>query len=352
MKMKKIIFTGGGSAGHITPNLAIIEELKDFKIYYIGGDGLEKDIIKKYPNITYLEIPTVKLIRSFTYKNLQIPFKLISSIKKAKNLIKKINPDIIFSKGGFVSLPVCIAGSKLKIPVLTHESDITIGLANKIIAKKSKALLCSFKETALKYGKNAIHTGSPIRKSILKGNKNNLNNINNPHNLPCIMIVGGSLGAKAINEIIFKNIDTLTKKYIVIHIVGKNNLNEKLLNKNNYYQYEFIKNIEDYFDLSDVVISRAGSNTIFELLAICKPMILIPLPKSSSRGDQILNANNFERNKLAKVILQEELQINRLISNIDNILKNKEKIITHMKKEANTLGNEKILNLIYKYSQK
>ena len=166
------------------------------------------------------------------------------------------------------------------------------------------------------------------------------------------MIVGGSLGAKAINEIIFKNIDTLTKKYIVIHIVGKNNLNEKLSNKNNYYQYEFIKNIEDYFDLSDVVISRAGSNTIFELLAICKPMILIPLPKSSSRGDQILNANNFERNNLAKVILQEELQINRLINNIDNILKNKEKIITHMKKEANTLGNEKILNLIYKYSQK
>ena len=170
--MKKIVFTGGGSGGHIMPNLALIEQIKNFKIYYIGSNGMEKAILKNYPNVTFIEIPSVKLIRKLTLKNLSIPFKLIKAIKASKKILLDIQPHIIFSKGGYVSIPVAIAGNKLNIPVITHESDLTVGLANKIIAKNAKYLCCSFNETVENFGKNAVFTGSPIRNKIFTGDKN------------------------------------------------------------------------------------------------------------------------------------------------------------------------------------
>ena len=344
--MKKIVFTGGGTAGHIMPNIAIIEQLKDYDIYYMGSDGMEKEIIAKMKNIKYIEIPSVKFVRSFNIKNLLIPFKLIKCIRACKNKLKEINPNIIFSKGGYVSIPVCLAGAKLKLPIITHESDLSIGLANKIIAKKAKYLCCSFKETADKFGKNSVFTGSPIRPSIMKGNKNLIFKRHNiVPNKPIILIVGGSLGAKSINECIWQNIEKLTSKYIVIHIVGKNNLNNKIKTKN-YIQIEFAKDIENYFDACNIAISRAGSNTIFELLALSKPMILIPLPLSASRGDQILNAENFQKNGFASVILQEELNSNTLIGNIDKMLKDENVYISKMKSYNLNNGNEKIIKLI------
>ena len=172
--MKKIVFTGGGTAGHITPNIAIIDKLKDYEIYYLGTNGMEKDIITKYKNIKFIEIPAVKLIRSVTIKNLALPFKLIHSINKTKKILKNINPSLVFSKGGFVSVPTCLAANSLKIPVITHESDLTIGLANKIISKKAKYLCCSFKDTSDKFKKNSVYTGSPIREKIFNGNKFNV----------------------------------------------------------------------------------------------------------------------------------------------------------------------------------
>ena len=205
--MKTIVFTGGGTAGHIIPNIAIIEELKNYKIYYLGSSGMEKEILKPYPNITFIEIPVAKLIRSISIKNLTLPFKLFSAIKQSKKILKSIQPDIIFSKGGFVSIPPCIAAKQLSIPIITHESDLTVGLANKVIARKAKYLCCSFKTTAENYQKNAIFTGSPIRNKILNGNRNI---VYNRHNIkpdqPIILIVGGSLGAMAINKIIWNNI--------------------------------------------------------------------------------------------------------------------------------------------------
>lgn len=344
--MKKIVFTGGGTAGHIMPNIAIIEHLKDYEIYYMGSDGMEKNIVTKMKNIKYIEIPSVKFIRSFNLKNLLIPFKLLKCINVCKSKLKEISPDIIFSKGGYVSIPVCLAGAKLKMPIITHESDLTVGLANKIIAKKAKYLCCSFKETADNFGKNSIFTGSPIRPSIMKGNKEIIFKRHNIiPNKPIILIVGGSLGAKAINECIWQNIEKLTSKYIIIHIVGKNNLNKKLNNKN-YIQLEFAQDIENYFDACKISISRAGSNTIFELLALAKPMILIPLPLSASRGDQILNAENFQKNGFASIISQEELNINKLIENIDKILKNENMYISKMKSYNSKSGNDKIIELI------
>lgn len=344
--MKKIVFTGGGTAGHIMPNIAIIEQLKDYDIYYMGSDRMEKSIITKMKNIKYIEIPSVKFIRSFNLKNLLIPFKLLKCINTCKNKLKEINPNIIFSKGGYVSIPVCLAGAKLKLPIITHESDLSVGLANKIIAKKAKYLCCSFKETADKFGKNSIFTGSPIRPSIMNGNKNIIFKRHNiVPNKPIILIVGGSLGAKSINECIWQNIEKLASKYIIIHIVGKNNLNNKIKAKN-YIQIEFAQDIENYFDACNIAISRAGSNTIFELLALSKPMILIPLPLSASRGDQILNAENFQKNGFASVILQEDLNSNILIENIDKMLKNENMYISKMKSYNLKNGNEKIIKLI------
>jgi len=345
--MKKIVFTGGGTAGHIMPNLAIIDEINDYKIYYIGSSGMEKDIISQYPHIEFIEIPVVKFIRSLNPKNLLIPFKLISSINKTKKILKKINPNLIFSKGGYVSIPTCLAANSLKIPIITHESDLSIGLANKIIAKKSKYLCCSFKTTADNFGKNAIFTGSPIRKKILLGNKSAIiqrHKINNTK--PIILIIGGSQGAQAINKVIWDNIDNLSKDYNIIHIVGKGHINTSIKN-NNYYQIEFANDIENYFTASDLVISRAGSNTIFELLALSKPMILIPLPKTKhSRGDQVDNAKYFVENNFANIIYQENLNYKLLKSTIESTLKNKTKFQNNMKNANNNIGNSKIINLI------
>ncbi len=349
--MKRIVFTGGGTGGHIMPNLSIIEEIKEkYEIFYLGSNSMEKEIISKYPYITFVEIPSVKLIRSLDFKNLLIPFKLIKSIDICKEKLKEVSPDLIFSKGGYVSIPVSIAGHRLGIPILTHESDFSIGIANRIIAKKSKYLCCTFDETAKKYGKNAIHTGSPIRKQIFNGNKNNIiNKINLDTSKPIITITGGSLGAKRINEVIWNNIETLTNKYTIIHLVGKNKVNHKIKNTKKYIQIDFTNNIEDYFDLSDIVISRAGSNTIFELLALHKPMILLPLSKKSSRGDQIVNAEIFHKKGYAEYVLDENLDIDTLINQIKLVLNNKNKYINNMSKCKNANGTNKIIELIEKH---
>lgn len=345
--MKKIVFTGGGTAGHIMPNIAIMEELTNYEIYYLGTNGMEKDILSNKKNVKFIEIPSVKFVRSFNVKNLLIPFKLIKNIHVCQNILEEIKPDIIFSKGGYVSIPVCFAGSNLKIPIITHESDCTIGLANKLIAKKAKYLCCSFEETAKSYGKNSIYTGSPIRKNITDGKKEI---VFDRHHItptkPIILIVGGSLGARAINEVIWQNIKNLTSKYIVIHIVGKNNIRKVLNTEKDYYQLEFASDIENYFSASDIVISRSGSNTIFELLTLAKPMILIPLPTNSSRGDQILNAENFEKKGFANVVKQENLTIYSLQNKIKQTLSNYHFYQKNMRNALKDIGNKKILKLI------
>lgn len=344
--MKKIVFTGGGTAGHITPNLAIIDKLKEYEIYYLGTDGMEKEIVEKYKNIKFVEIPAVKFVRSLTPKNLALPFKLINSINKTKKILKEINPSLIFSKGGFVSIPPCLAANALKIPVITHESDLTVGLANKIISKKAKYLCCSFKETSDKFKRNSIHTGSPIRDKIFSGNKYNIINKYKLSTIkPIILVTGGSSGSKAINSAIRENIKELCKKYTIIHITGKNNIDNSL-NVKDYIQIDFASNIEDFFAASDLVISRAGSNTIFELLALKKLMLLIPLPKTQSRGDQILNAENFYKNKIANLLYQENLNKESLFEKIEATLKNKHIYTENMKKLEFTCGNENIIKLI------
>ena len=351
--MKNIVFTGGGTGGHIIPNLAIIEDLKDnYKIFYLGTNGMEKELVKDYKYITFIEIPSVKFKRSLSPNNILIPFKIASSTKKAMNALRNIQPAIIFSKGGYVSIPTAIAGYLLKIPVITHESDLSLGLANKVIGKISKAICCSFEKTAKTVGKKGVYTGSPIRPKIFKGNKNIViarHNINTTK--PTLLIVGGSQGARTINEIIWNNLHQLTKLYNIIHIVGKNNLNSDAKHPE-YHQLEYVQDIENYFALADLAISRAGSNTIFELLATVTPMILIPLPKTKySRGDQVDNANYFRLNNLATVIEQENLNIDTLIDTIKSTLKNKNFYISKMLKTNKNIGNKAIINIISKYAK-
>lgn len=341
---KSIVLTGGGTAGHIMPNIALIEKLKENfeNIYYIGTNGMEKDICKKN-NIIFYEINATKFVRKLSFKTLAIPFKLLKSIRQSKQLLKKLQPNIIFSKGGYVSIPVCIAGKKLNIPVISHESDLSVGLANKIILKYSNALCTSFKETA-KYNKKCIYTGSPIRHEIFNGNKQNIfNKFDYNKNKKTILFIGGSLGATAINNIVYENIDKLTNKYNVLHISGKYG---KELKHNGYLQVQFSDKIQDFFDACDVCVSRSGANTIFELASLQKPMLLIPLPKGNSRGDQVENALNFKNNNIANILLQEDLNINTLLEQIDITINQKDKLISNMKKLDLKNANDKIIKII------
>jgi UDP-N-acetylglucosamine--N-acetylmuramyl-(pentapeptide) pyrophosphoryl-undecaprenol N-acetylglucosamine transferase len=353
--MKTICLTGGGTADHIMPNLALLPELKKHfnKIYYIGSfAGLEKNIIANYKEISYVGITTTKLARRQTLKNLLIPFKLIKGICEAKKYLKKMQPDIIFSKGGFVSVPVVIAAKRLKIPVVSHESDITLGLANKIIYHYSKAMCLSFEKTLSQVPKRGVFTGSPIRAQIFKGDKEYIfNTYNLDKNKPTLLFVGGSLGARAINAQVFICARELAKNYNILHITGKNNLNNALLNVKNYIQVEFISNIEHFYAAADCIISRAGSNVIFELLALKKPMILIPLSKKASRGDQILNAEYFKKRGFARVLLEEQLTPSSLKQKIKQTLLTKDDLVTNMSALTFKTGNQNIIEQILKFSK-
>lgn len=346
--MKTIILTGGGTGGHVIPHLSLLPYIKkDFnKIIYIGTNGIEKEIISKQKDITFETITATKFKRDCILKNLLIPFKLISSINQAKKILKKYKPDVIFSKGGFVSVPVCIAGKLLKIPIISHESDLTIGLANKIIYSCCNTFCTSFEQTSKNLDK-AVFTGSPIRKELFYGNKENAYQLTKISKVkPTILVMGGSTGALKLNETLYKTLPELLKKYNIIHLVGKNKGNSSI-KYINYCQIEFCHNIEDLFAISDIIISRAGSNAIFEFLALKKPTILIPLPKQASRGDQIDNANYFTKKGYAKTIFQESLTPQTLIQTIKELEENKQTYIENMSKAPNIInGAENIYHQI------
>ena len=342
--MKTIVMTGGGTAGHVYPAIALAEDLKNYKIHFIGSTGIEKEILKNFKNITYHEISAVKLVRKFTPKNLLIPFKLLKSIHQAKKILKEISPNVIFSKGGFVSVPVAIAGKSLKIPVVSHESDLSMGLANKIILKRCDYMCTTFLETS-KLSKKCIHTGQPLRKEILHGNPTTFKS-KFPNQKPILLVIGGSLGAQFLNDITQENLDKILNKFNVIHICGKNNF--KQIEKEGYLQIEFTNKIEDVFAACDIVLSRAGAGVINELLALNKPMLLIPLSRKCSRGDQIENANLFQKLGYAKVLYEENYSKDTLIKNLNTLYKNKAYYLNSMRKANSKNANQKIIDIIKK----
>lgn len=352
--MKRIVLTGGGTAGHVTPNLALIPELKKqgWEIHYIGTEnGIEKQLISGIEGITYHSVKTGKLRRYFDLKNLTDPFRVIAGVGQSVALIRKLKPRIIFSKGGFVSVPVVIGGWLNRVPVIVHESDITPGLANKIATRFAKYVCATFPETVnhFRSGK-AVHTGTPIRPELFKGVKERgLSLCGFKDDKPVILVMGGSQGSVAINKAIQDNLPRLARRFYIAHICGKNNINEDLVDHPGYRQFEYVDaELPHLMAMADLVVSRAGANSIYEFLALKIPALLIPLPLSASRGDQILNARSFEKQGFAKVLMQEDLTNQTLYESIMSLYLDREKYINAMNKSDVGNGIEKILELINK----
>ena len=337
--MKKIILTGGGTAGHVTPNLALIPALSEqgYDIRYIGSfNGIEKELIEK-AGIPYHGISSGKLRRYFSLKNFTDPFRILRGYFQAKKILKRQKPDVIFSKGGFVAVPVVFAAKKRHIPVIIHESDMTPGLANRLCISSAQKVCCNFPET-LKYlpEDKAVLTGSPIRRELLNGSPlagfkfTGLSSAK-----PVLLVIGGSLGSVKVNSAIRSILPSLLKTWQVIHLCGKGNLDQSLAGMKGYIQYEYISSqLKDLFAISDLMISRAGANSICEILALRKPNILIPLSAAASRGDQLLNAESFKKQGFSEVLEEENLTDETLLALI-------EKVYTFRQNYINAMDNSK-----------
>ncbi|MCI6498757.1 undecaprenyldiphospho-muramoylpentapeptide beta-N-acetylglucosaminyltransferase [Lachnospiraceae bacterium HCP1S3_C3] len=355
--MKKIVLTGGGTAGHVTPNIALIPGLKrmGYEIRYIGSyDGIEKKLIEDI-GIPYTGISSGKLRRYMSAKNFTDPFRVLKGYSEAKSFMKSYRPDVVFSKGGFVSVPVVLAAKKYKIPVIIHESDMTPGLANKLSIPSATKVCHNFPETAeyLPKGK-AVLTGSPIRAELLKGDsEKGLAMCGFKNDKPVIMVIGGSLGAVAVNNAVREALPELLKSFHIVHLCGKGKMDSSLENTEGYKQFEYIKDeLKDLFAMSDIIISRAGANAICEISALKKPSILIPLSANASRGDQILNANSFKKQGFSEVIEEENLTTKLLTDTVFSVYENRQKYIDAMEKSGQHNGVKIILELIKEVSEK
>ncbi len=348
---KKIVLTGGGSAGHVTPNIALIPALKEkgYEIYYIGSyNGIEKKLIADY-GIPYYGIATGKLRRYFDPKNFSDPFRVIKGFGEAKKILKEIQPDIVFSKGGFVSVPVVKAARACKIPFVLHESDMTPGLANKLCLPGATKVCCNFPETIEKLpAEKAVLTGTPIREELMRGSAEAGKKLCGfTDDKPVLMVIGGSLGAQSVNETVRYALPRLLPTFNVVHLCGKEKMDNLKLSVPGYKQFEYVKeDLKDIFAMADVVVSRAGANSICELLALRKPNILIPLSTKSSRGDQILNAESFKKQGFSIVIDNEELDEDILVESVFDMFENKDKFIDNMVKNSQESATNTIVDVI------
>lgn len=349
--MKRIILTGGGTAGHVTPNIALLPSLKElgYDIHYIGShNGIEKELITGL-DIPYHSISSGKLRRYFSLQNFTDPFRVIKGFFEARKLIKTLQPNVIFSKGGFVSVPVVLAGARRGVPTIIHESDMTPGLANKLSISSATKVCCNFPETLNHLPKEkAVLTGSPIRSELLSGDKEAARKFCGfTSDKPVILIIGGSLGSVIVNDAVRSILPELLEDFQVIHLCGKDKLDESLTSLKGYVQFEYIQEeLKDLFALSDIVISRAGANAICELLALRKPNLLIPLSAGASRGDQILNAESFKRQGFSMVLEEEDLSDQTLSDFIYQLYKEKDSYIQAMNRSSQTDSIQTIIDLI------
>ncbi len=351
--MKRIVLTGGGTAGHVTPNIALIPALKTagYDICYIGSyEGMEKTLIEDC-SIPYHGISSGKLRRYFSLQNFTDPFRVVKGFFEANRLIKELKPSIVFSKGGFVSVPVVWAAKRNHVPVIIHESDMTPGLANRLSFSSATKICCNFPETAADLPKEkAVLTGCPIRAELMLGDADKAEKICNftDPDKPVIMVVGGSLGAASVNAIIRKILPRLTEKFNVMHLCGKGKLDESLIGTEGYFQIEYAKDeMKDLFALSEIVVSRAGANAICELLALHKPNVLIPLPASASRGDQLLNAESFRKQGISLVLDEDkDLTENTLFDTICELYERREEFRKVMLGSEQTNAVSVVMKLI------
>ncbi|EOD9724357.1 TPA: undecaprenyldiphospho-muramoylpentapeptide beta-N-acetylglucosaminyltransferase [Staphylococcus aureus] len=352
--MTKIAFTGGGTVGHVSVNLSLIPTAlsQGYEALYIGSkNGIEREMIEsQLPEIKYYPISSGKLRRYISLENAKDVFKVLKGILDARKVLKKEKPDLLFSKGGFVSVPVVIAAKSLNIPTLIHESDLTPGLANKIALKFAKKIYTTFEET-LNYlpKEKADFIGATIREDLKNGNAHNgyqLTGFN--ENKKVLLVMGGSLGSKKLNSIIRENLDALLQQYQVIHLTGKG-LKDAQVKKSGYIQYEFVKeDLTDLLAITDTVISRAGSNAIYEFLTLRIPMLLVPLGLDQSRGDQIDNANHFADKGYAKAIDEEQLIAQILLQELNEMEQERTRIINNMKSYEQSYTKEALFDKMIK----
>ena len=354
--MKHIVLTGGGTAGHVTPNIALVPVLRDagYKISYIGSyDGIERKLIEEL-NIPYYGISSGKLRRYFDLKNFTDPFRVLKGFSESRKLLKQLKPDVVFSKGGFVTVPVVIAAKKCKIPAIIHESDMTPGLANKLCISSAVKVCCNFPETVNSLPKDkAVLTGTPIRQELLSGDPEEGRRFCGfTPDKPVLMVIGGSLGAASVNQHIRSILPQLLEEFQVIHLCGKGKTDESLAGTKGYVQYEYIKKeLADLFALSDIVISRAGANAICEISALHKPNLLIPLSAKASRGDQILNARSFERQGYSMVLEEEEITDESLLAAVRRLYADRHTYEQSMAESRQMDSIHHILSLIEECAQ-
>lgn len=355
--MKRIVLTGGGSAGHVTPHLAILPHLleKGYEVHYIGTkDGIEKRMMAELPGVIYHDVKSGKLRRYFDWKNFTDPFRVLAGAMESVKLMKKLKPDVCFSKGGFVSVPVVFGAWRNHVPTLCHESDLTPGLANKICSKFAQKVATTFPECAKALGEKGIMTGTPIRQNLFDGSREEgLQLCGLSGEKPVLVMMGGSLGAQSVNAALRKALPQLLPHMDVVHLTGKGNLDESLKTMSGYVQFEFLSDeLPHIMAMADYILSRAGSNALCEFQALEKPMLLVPYPKGASRGDQILNAESYRARGLAHVLLQENMTEETLTQAIFDLIADKDNLIRNLKAAPPANGTMAILKLIEEIQQK
>ena len=353
--MKRIVLTGGGTAGHVSPNQALIPLLREegWEIHYIGTkNGIERTLIEPMEGVTYHAVSSGKLRRYFDLKNFTDPFRVIAGAFQSVSIIRRLKPAVVFSKGGFVSVPVVVGAALCGVPVVMHESDITPGLANKLCKPFAKAVCTTFPECAKLLGAKGVQTGTPLRAQIFSGTRDRglaLTGFSGER--PVLMMIGGSLGAQSVNAVLREALPELIKRFDVLHVCGKGNLSPELEGTPGYRQFEYLTDeLPSAFACADILLSRAGSNSLSEILALCKPALLIPY--HSGRGDQVLNANSLKARGLAHVMLQSELTAQNLPAALDALWEDRDLLVQRMRALPDADGTQPVLAQIHKYAKK
>ncbi|MDY4138840.1 MAG: undecaprenyldiphospho-muramoylpentapeptide beta-N-acetylglucosaminyltransferase [Eubacteriales bacterium] len=349
--MKKIVLTGGGTLGHVTPHLSLIPHLLQagYEIHYIGTEkGMEAEKIRSVSGVTYHAVQSGKLRRYFSWQNFIDPFKVIAGAFQSARLMGKIKPDVVFSKGGFVAVPVVFGAWLHRVPVVCHESDLTPGLANRLCAPFARKIATTFPECAQALGPKAEMTGTPLRPELFRGSRaRGLSLLGFDGSRPILLMMGGSSGAQAVNKALREALPRLTKQFDVAHICGKGNLDEGLQGMSGYRQLEFLDaELPDALACADLVLSRAGSNALCEFQALCKPMLLVPYPKGASRGDQILNAQSLQKRGLARVLLQEDMTADTLVRALDETWAARDQLTAALHAAPPADGTRRVLEMI------